>query len=118
MKTCVKCLSLLDTSKFYDKGRENRTASWCKDCFNQYCVDRWIRIKLETIERFGSKCKDCEQSYHYSVYEFHHLHPDKKEYTWTKMRLMSQIKRDVELTKCVMLCANCHRVRHAAALSC
>ncbi len=76
------------------------------------CVERWRRIKAEEVERLGGRCADCGGSSHPDVFEFHHLDPSVKEYQWTKLRLFSSERRRHELKKCVMLCANCHRMRH------
>lgn len=112
MKTCSCCKNTLNDSDFYNKGKENRTNSFCKKCFNAYCMKRWIDRKIRIIGQFGNRCKDCNNSFHYAVYEFHHLNPDTKELNWTRMRLLSEAKMQAELAKCVMLCANCHRMRH------
>jgi hypothetical protein len=40
------------------------------------------------------RCADCGQS-HPATLDFHHLDPAKEE-----------------IAKCVVLCANCHRIRH------
>ncbi|WP_412061066.1 hypothetical protein [Rubrivirga sp. IMCC45206] len=78
------------------------------------CVDRWRRIKAEEVVRFGGRCQDCGEAFHPDVFEFHHLDPAEKEFGWTKLRLFSSDRRQRELAKCVMLCANCHRMRHVA----
>lgn len=112
MKTCCTCKIDKSDIDFYSKGRENRTSSMCKSCFNKYCIARWIARKLRVIEQFGNKCKDCNITYHPNVYEFHHINPEIKDFDWTKMRLYSEKRMQAELSKCVMLCANCHRLRH------
>jgi hypothetical protein len=64
----------------------------------------------------GSSCVDCGISYpntHYSVFDFHHLDPSEKDVDWSKLRLRSWDKIVKELSKCVLLCSNCHRIRHS-----
>lgn len=73
---------------------------------------RWKNLKLLAIERLGGRCLDCKKAFHPDVMQFHHEDPETKEMDWSKMRLASQIKRDAELDKCVLLCANCHILRH------
>ena len=112
---CSKCKVLLNENNGYKKKRNNGKETFqskCKSCFNEMCVDRWRKLKQEAIEYKGGECFDCKTNYHYSVYEFHHLDPKGKDMNWTKMRLVSHKKRKEELDKCVMLCANCHRMRH------
>lgn len=112
MKTCGTCKLDKDESEYYSKGKENRLYSQCKSCFNSYCKKRWTERKLKVIEQFGGCCHDCQHSYSAPVYEFHHLDPSAKELAWNKMRLVSETKLQRELAKCIMLCANCHRLRH------
>ena len=112
MKTCSSCKLEKDDTEFYKKGKENRTNSLCKTCFNNYCVVRWIDRKKRVVKQFGGKCADCAHEYPYPVFEFHHLNPKEKDLSWNKLRLVSEERLQAELSKCVMLCANCHRIRH------
>jgi len=109
-KTCTDCGRAFALDAFYRSG--GKVQSRCKACFNQMCVARWRRIKAEEVERFGGQCADCGGQFHPDVFEVHHLDPAAKEYGWTKLRLFSADRRHGELAKCVMLCANCHRMRH------
>lgn len=70
------------------------------------------RRKLEVIGHFGDKCNDCGQSFPPCVYDFHHLDPTKKDVdpSYAMTRRPTQMWRELE--KCVMLCSNCHRIRH------
>ena len=89
---------------------------YCKKCFNARCQQRWIKRKLEAIAYKGSQCADCQlylSNSHYAVFEFHHLDPTQKDVDWSKLRLGSSTKLYQELEKCILLCANCHRIRHA-----
>lgn len=112
MKICVKCLTEKNESEFYKKGkkRQNDCQSYCKPCFNDYCMQRWLDRKDKAIELMGNKCFDCGLSWHRNVYDFHHV--EKKDFDWKKLRLRSWDSIVKELSKCVMLCANCHRIRH------
>ena len=109
MKRCGGCDINKPISEFYlrEKGKP---ASKCKNCFNMYCVKRWIKRKISAIEFMGGQCADCEQKYHYAVYDFHHLYG--KDSDWTTLRKKSLTKIRLELKKCILLCANCHKIRH------
>ena len=112
MKVCSKCKKEKAPYEFYKRSKRTGTNSLCKECFNSYCIDRWIKRKLRVVQQFNNRCEDCKNSFHYSIYEFHHLNPEQKDHSWNTMRLMSEEKMQSELSKCVMLCANCHRLRH------
>ena len=111
MPTCSTCNIPLDETNAYRKNAK-RLQSYCKPCFNKRCAERWKRLKAQAIESFGGVCFDCKASYHYSVFDFHHLDQTTKEFEWEKVRLLSEERRQQELSKCVMLCSNCHRIRH------
>ena len=110
MKTCTTCHTQKEDSDFYKKG--DRLHSMCKQCFNAYCIERWRQRKTQAVKDFGGKCHDCNQEYPDAVFDFHHLDPSEKDFDWNKLRLRSIDSIREELSKCVMLCANCHRIRH------
>lgn len=68
--------------------------------------------KLWAIDYLGGKCCSCNLTYHPSVYEFHHIDPTLKDRDPSKMLQLSLSKLQVELDKCLLLCANCHRLHH------
>ena len=115
-KICTKCNRNKPISQFYSRGlNRNDTQVYCKDCFTDYCTQRWINRKLEAIKYKGDQCQRCKlhvKDTHYCVFDFHHRDPKKKEFTWVKMRLMSLDKMKKELDKCDLLCSNCHRIIH------
>lgn len=109
-KRCTKCNQDKPVSDFHRKNA-TRTQSYCKPCFNAYCVERWRKRKLEAIAYLGGKCKSCGYSEHYAALQFHHLRD--KDVSWNKLRLRSWSKIIRELDKCELLCANCHAVVHS-----
>lgn len=68
--------------------------------------------KKEAVEFFGGKCAHCDGVYHPCVYDFHHIDHNEKESTPSKLFLLSDKRIYAELSKCIMLCANCHRLHH------
>jgi predicted HNH restriction endonuclease len=86
----------------------------CMKCSSMHVSNRRRKIKLKAIEYKGGKCYDCGlQSEFPAVYDFHH-HEGEKDFNISKdgnTRSWEKVK--VELEKCVLLCANCHRIRHA-----
>jgi hypothetical protein len=68
--------------------------------------------KQKAIEYMGGFCHHCNKKFHNSIYEFHHKDPINKDKDLSKMMLLSWQKLCLELDKCLLLCANCHRFEH------
>ena len=117
MKTCSACKEEKPISEFYaQKDRKSGIQSYCKSCFNKFCMERWKQRKKKAIEYKGSKCEDCSISFlnmPSCIFDFHHLDPLQKDMDWQKLRQCSWNKIVKELDKCILLCSNCHRVRHS-----
>lgn len=112
-KTCRRCGQEKSRADFYEQADRKSGASYCKSCFNQYCVERWISKKKQAIAYKGGRCCRCGYDRHYAALQFHHLDPRQKDVSWAKLRLRSWTKIRAELDKCELLCANCHAVEHA-----
>jgi hypothetical protein len=106
---CVSCKS----------PKEDLSKNYCKSCNKKYAekskVDR-INAKRSCIEYLGGKCIKCglKETEILDVYDFHHDSEEKEMNLGTLLarhRSMSKKVRE-ELDKCVLYCANCHRVRH------
>ena len=72
--------------------------------------------KDKLVQLKGGRCEHCQQSFsHPHVYDFHHKDPTTKEFsigfalTRTGISIEDLLK---EVDKCLMLCANCHRIEH------
>ena len=67
------------------------------------------------IQAMGKGCQCCNYSTCYQALELHHLDPKAKELSFGSV--ISNPKKwaniVVELRKCILLCANCHREIHA-----
>ena len=112
-KLCTVCDQWLELSRFPAIHNRNVKSSRCKGCFNALKRRTANEIKDRAVEYKGSKCYDCQVSFHRAVYEFHHRDPTQKDFTISdKKSLRAWETVQVELDKCDMLCANCHRLRH------
>lgn len=69
--------------------------------------------KARMVEYLGGKCLDCGGKFLDVVFDFHHLDPSQKDFALSAARGNSWETIKPELDKCVLLCANCHRTRHA-----
>lgn len=116
-KICSCCHTAKPISEYYhQKGHKFGVMSRCKDCFNKACVTRWRERKKKYIQLLGGECELCGVKFNgsnYSIFDFHHIDPSSKEYVWSKLRLLSDDKIKEELSKCVLLCSNCHRLVHS-----
>lgn len=79
---------------------------------NEYQRRRRDKRKQLLVERFGDKCNDCEQSFHSCCYDFHHIDASKKTFEIAPGLDRSWETILEEIENCVMLCSNCHRIRH------
>lgn len=69
-------------------------------------------------ERVSLMCVKCGYDRCFAALEFHHVKPRIKEHTISKLikRAFTENRKLVttkELTKCIILCSNCHRELHA-----
>lgn len=127
LKTCCTCKQVKSIEEFH-KG-----AFSCKPCaisrakiarekrrqdpeyvkqFNAKTVARLQEHKQKAVDYKGNKCFDCGQSFPNCVYDFHHINPNTKDMNPSDIVRLGFEKAKTELDKCVMLCANCHRLRH------
>jgi len=113
MKTIKKCPSCGIEKKLDEFNRsKERIFSWCKKCLYKNQSERWIQRKIDAIQLMGGKCCKCGYCKNYTALEFHHINPKEKDYNWTKTRQLAWKDIIVELKKCVLVCANCHRETH------
>ena len=105
-----------------DKPVESRVkgGKWCAVCgiiesrSGEFCkFHKRLHTISEILKLHGDYCADCKQTYPWGVYDLHHLDPS------TKLFSISSGLRDYstetvleESKKCVLLCSNCHRLRH------
>lgn len=87
----------------------------CKECskkYNKTRLEKAKELKLEYLSLLGNKCSNCGlevNEHNYVVFDFHHINPEEKEDNINNMNKEEALQ---ELNKCVILCANCHRIFH------
>ena len=103
-KLCIK----LDRRGYYHKNkhRQGLLSSIRKKKYLSYL--RGILIDFKSVP-----CADCGVTYPHYVMDFDHLDPTKKLYNVSSMVGKGKSKNDVlnEISKCGVVCANCHRKR-------
>lgn len=86
----------------------------CAKCQVEAVSSRRRDLKTMAVEYKGGACMDCGYCTEQGALEFHHVDPAEKEFAIGgagKTRSFEKMK--VELDKCLLLCANCHREEHA-----
>ncbi len=133
-KTCARCSESLLISSFPVRANRNgSTGGWCKECHRVYfknyyrenkkkhqaAVRRYQRAERAVLKpaldrlKAGTPCADCLRSFNPLGMDFDHVRGTKRmqisdaNLSCTKTLL-------VELRKCELVCAVCHRVRTGA----
>ena len=90
--------------KYYEANKDKQIAA----------NNKYRKAKREDWQAFKTSlcCAKCNFS-HPAVLDFHHTDPSQKEGNVHRLAANGQYKKALEETKkCVVLCANCHRVHH------
>lgn len=91
-----------------------------KHCGEGLCAKHFRQVtqarkKTFLVTSSGSVCADCGGSFHHSAMDFHHIDSSVKETNVSILiRTADMAAAVAEARKCILLCANCHRVRHAS----
>lgn len=67
---------------------------------------------LRIVDYLGGRCADCRRVYPIYIYDLHcsESRMDIINFANKKLKPFDTIKADLD--NCVLLCGNCHRVRH------
>jgi len=88
-----------------------------KDYNRQLAYARQLRARhtyirrLDAIVYLGGVCQECGYKDDLRALEFHHVGPKRRVVSGLYNHSWKTLRR--ELDKCVLLCANCHRIRGA-----
>lgn len=107
---CVTCKETKPISEYYFRKNRNKTTTMCKKCFSAYQCAVFVKKKKKAVEYLGGICRRCGHKYPYVVFDFHHK--GNKDYRWNDLRGYAWVHIKKELQKCILLCANCHRLEH------
>lgn len=119
MLNCVVCnLELLGQKKMYCSGacKQKHHYQRVKEQTNTYHSQtlRAYRRKVLLIESLNGGCKICGYNKNIAALEFHHRDPSQKE-DKLDLRILSNRSMEFimnEVSKCDLLCSNCHRELH------
>lgn len=114
---CPRCETEKLKTEFYNRRNGKGNSVYCKRCSNDQTVERQKRFKQQCIDYKGGKCVCCGYNKCNNALDFHHLDPDKKEFSIAHARLTSfNDKVKNELNNCALVCSNCHREIHAGLI--
>lgn len=132
MKLCTTCNTLKPIDQFNKKGTSLQAK--CKTCNSEYLKAHYINNKKSYFKRNDKhkagiiqwfkelkltlKCLLCSED-ESACLDFHHLDPTSKEFDVSKMPGYGISKKSIlkEISKCIVLCANCHRKLHAGIIT-
>lgn len=113
-RTCRKCNETKPMELFVKhKQCKNGYAHYCKSCDALTTSQLRRDAKLKAVEYKGGACGRCGGVFPPAVYDFHHIDPTQKDADPGTLMGRKWEKVKEELDKCVLLCANCHRLTHA-----
>jgi hypothetical protein len=76
-------------------------------------IDKYEKRRAKLIALHNDMCHDCRFRHPPHIYEFHHRNPGDKSFELAGAKLNQRWEKVmIEASKCDMLCANCHKVRH------
>jgi hypothetical protein len=84
-------------------------------CPKHYRYARYVTVKDALIGAMGGACANCGGVFDRRVFDFHHA-GSKAEHPSALLGTKSVARIAAELSGCVLLCANCHRMEHCDEL--
>lgn len=128
MKVCTGCKQQKDLIEFHKKG-DGRQAQ-CKTCRTAYdrlqyrTNPQQKKVRRESVERYKRNfrawyselkkkpCADCKKEFHFAAMQWDHLPGQGKTGNLSKMVAAGNKTKILnEISKCQLVCANCHAVR-------
>lgn len=98
-------IALITNNKVYRRKKCNKCYAYTKKK-NRHKKADWLQEYKKTLQ-----CSKCNLS-NYKVLEFHHPNDNKENNIGKSISMHSIDKVKKEISKCIVLCANCHREHH------
>ncbi len=106
--TATRPPGAIEPTALKERRRKRRSAKTYR-----YQKKRRRVVKAHLVSARGGMCEDCGYASHLNALEFHHLDPTTKKFTISTYTAQFDLARlEAESAKCVLVCANCHRIRH------
>ena len=127
-KICESCKLTKEFSEFHkNPRRKDGIQGMCKVCRKAYHRKHYLENKQSYIDKAAAhhkittdkfkefkstlKCENCNEK-RWWVLDFHHIDKSTKDFNIAQTRGYSWKKLMNEISKCKVLCANCHRDLH------
>ena len=128
MKTCGRCGVLKPPDDFHLSTRYDGRQPWCKECRREYDKRYWASRKDLRLEqkrawkngmaawardlKVDKPCADCGDTFHPAAMTWDHLPgTNKLGDVGNMVRRAGKERILAEISKCELVCANCHAVR-------
>lgn len=112
-KFCPSCQTTKAITEFYSNGNYKGNKKYkptCRTCEMEFERQRKIKYIREAYGK-PLACETCGYNKNIAALEWHHKDPAEKEFSISdNARSLESIKK--EISKCICLCANCHRELH------
>lgn len=129
MKKCGKCKQIKPLDAFVKAtGRKDGRSGHCKACKNLYYRGDPEKTKLRNRKqrillrsrvkewKLEAGCFVCGYDRYEGAIDAHHLYDKEFELGRAQHQTYSLARLELELVKCVALCANCHRELHGGVI--
>ena len=120
LRTCTLCGYSSDNLEEFvqDKDHKYGHRNRCKICEKERTkrTQRERRKLINDLKR-GKPCEICGVVYHPCAMDYHHAGDKVKEFSIASYCCKPRITTEEllkEVAKCMLLCANCHRILHYA----
>ena len=96
-----------------DHVLEGRGYYRCKKCRVEHVTEARRNNKKKLLAAFNFRCGICGYDKYPGALTFHHLDPNKKEFSISQAGTCKSLEKLLEeANKCVMLCVRCHAEVH------
>lgn len=92
--------------------RKDSNTYRCSKCSSEAVSKRRKELVIKAVHYKGGKCSICSYNKCITALEFHHIDPTTKLFGISDGCTRSWEVIKVELDKCILVCANCHRELH------